>query len=80
MSLNPAHGKVYSIQHYVIKFISEFATGRWVSPGTPVSSTNETDHHDLTEIFLKVAINSIKPNPLYMGCVRWDYTFLAVDY
>jgi hypothetical protein len=22
VSLNPAHGKVYSIQHYVIKFVS----------------------------------------------------------
>jgi len=26
-----------------------FAIGRWVSPGTPVSSTNKTDHHDITE-------------------------------
>ena len=24
-------------------------TGRWFSPGTPVSSTNKTDHHDTTE-------------------------------
>jgi hypothetical protein len=23
VSLNPAHGKVYSIQHYVIKFVSD---------------------------------------------------------
>ena len=22
------------------------ATGQWLSPGTPVSSTNKTDHHD----------------------------------
>jgi hypothetical protein len=35
-------------------------TGRLVSPGTPVSSTNKTDRHDLTEILLKVAINNIK--------------------
>jgi hypothetical protein len=26
------------------------ATGRWFSPGTPVSSTNKTDRHDITEI------------------------------
>jgi hypothetical protein len=26
----------------------------------PVSSTNETDHHDIAEIFLKVALNTIK--------------------
>jgi hypothetical protein len=35
------------------------ATGLWFSPGTPVSSTNKTDHHDLTEILLKVALNTI---------------------
>ena len=36
------------------------ATGQWFSPGTPVSSTNKTDHHDITEILLKVALNIIK--------------------
>jgi hypothetical protein len=29
-----------------------FATSRWFSLGTPVSSTNKTDHHDITEILL----------------------------
>jgi hypothetical protein len=29
------------------------------SPGTPVSSTNKTDLHDITEILLKVALNTI---------------------
>ena len=38
------------------------ATGRWFSPVTPVSSTNKTDRHDITEILLKVALNT-KPNP-----------------
>ena len=33
------------------------ATGRWFPPGTPVSSTNKTDLHDITEILLKVALN-----------------------
>ena len=37
------------------------AAGRWFSPGPPVSSTNKTDRHDLTEILLKVALNTIKP-------------------
>ena len=32
-------------------------TGRWFSLGPPVSSTNKTDHHDITEILLKVALN-----------------------
>ena len=35
-------------------------TGRWFSPGTPVSSTNRTDRHDITELLLKVALNTIK--------------------
>jgi hypothetical protein len=32
---------------------------RWFSSGTPVSSTNKTDNHDITEILLKVALNTI---------------------
>ena len=35
-------------------------TGRWFSPGPLVSSTNKTDRHDITEILLKVALNTIK--------------------
>jgi hypothetical protein len=31
----------------------------WVSPGLPVSSTNKTDCHDITEIYLKMALNTI---------------------
>jgi hypothetical protein len=34
------------------------ATGQWFSPGPPVSS-NKTDCHDITEILLKVALNTI---------------------
>jgi hypothetical protein len=33
------------------------ATGRWFSSGPPVSSTNKTDGHDITEKLLKVALN-----------------------
>jgi hypothetical protein len=36
------------------------ATGRWFSPGSRVSCTNKTDRHDITEILLKVALNTIK--------------------
>jgi hypothetical protein len=36
-------------------------TGQWFSPGTPVSSTNKTDHHDIAKILLKVALSTIKP-------------------
>jgi hypothetical protein len=33
------------------------ATCRWFSPGPPVSSTNKTDHYNITEILLKVALS-----------------------
>jgi hypothetical protein len=36
-----------------------FAAGRWCSPGSPVSSINKTDHHDIIEILLKVALHPI---------------------
>jgi hypothetical protein len=28
-------------------------TGQWFSPGTPVSSTNKADRHDITEVLLR---------------------------
>ena len=38
--------------------------GRWLSPGTPVSSTKKTTvRHDITEILLKVTLNSINHKP-----------------
>ena len=37
--------------------------GLWFSLCPPVSSTNKTDRHDITEILLKVALNTITPNP-----------------
>ena len=42
------------------KVFQWLATGWWFSPGPPVSSTNKTDCHDITEILLKVAWNTIK--------------------
>ena len=56
MTSNPVHGEVYSIQHYMIKFVSDFGQ---FSPGTPFSFTNKTDGHDITEILLIVALNTI---------------------
>jgi hypothetical protein len=31
----------------------------WFSPGTSASSTTKTGHHDIAEILLKVALNTI---------------------
>jgi hypothetical protein len=52
-------------------------TGQWFSPGPPVSSTNKTDRHDITEILLKVALNTIKlkPNAIYLMMDREDFFF-----
>jgi hypothetical protein len=33
--------------------------GRWFYPGTPASSTTKTGRHDIAEISLKVALNTI---------------------
>ena len=35
------------------------AHGRWFSPGAPASSTTKTGRHDIAEILLKVALNTI---------------------
>jgi hypothetical protein len=42
----------------VMNFSSKFYE-RVFSPGIPVSSTNKTDYHVITEIFLKVALTTI---------------------
>ena len=49
----------WSVQHYVIR-CQWLATGQWFSLRTSVSSTNKIDRHDITEILLKVALNTIK--------------------
>jgi hypothetical protein len=46
LNLNHIHGDVYSIQHYLIMFVSGLRqVYDFFSPGTLVSSTNKTDHH-----------------------------------
>ena len=47
----------------VVSFESRSGWGvqhMWFSPGPPVSSNNKTDRHDIAEILLKVASNTIK--------------------
>ena len=65
-SSNPVHDVVYSIHNYVIKFVSVS-----ILSGTPVSSTNKTDHHDVTVLLLKVVLNTINQtnlNQTFTGC------------
>ena len=51
--------QAYSIQQYVRKFVSDLWQVGGFLKGTPVSTTNRTDSHDITEILLKVALNTI---------------------
>ena len=44
----------------VVDRISQWlSTGRWFYSGSLVSSTNKTDHHDITEILFKVTLSTI---------------------
>ena len=49
--LSRLHGS--TIEHYVIKFVSDF------SSDIPDSSTYESDRHDINDILLNVALNTI---------------------
>ena len=52
--------------------MSVIAADRWFSPDIPVSSTNKTDRHDITEILLKVALNTITHVPICMAFQSCD--------
>ena len=71
VSLNPAHGEVYSI-HYVIKFVSDLRqAGAFLRVlGTLVSSTNKNERHDITEILLKLALSTLT---LIQNKAIWSY-------
>jgi len=61
VSSNPTHGEVYSIQHYVIKFVSDLRQVSVFFPDTRVSYTNKTCCHDINEILSKVVLNTLIP-------------------
>ena len=50
-------------------------TCRGFSPGTPVSSTNKTDCHDIAEILLKVALNTIILTQLSHQCLPFCVSY-----
>ena len=65
MSSNPAHGEVYSIKVYVIKFVSDL----WQVGGflgvLQFPPPIKTDLHDIAEIVSRVALNTITLTPMY---------------
>ena len=69
MSSNPVQGDVYSIQHYVFKFFSDL----WQVGGLTFVQVFRfsppiklTDCRDITEILLKVALNTIAVPPVFI--------------
>jgi hypothetical protein len=61
VSSSPAHGEVYSIQHYVIKFVRDLGQVgdflRVLRFPPPIKLTATI--YDITDILLKVALNTI---------------------
>jgi hypothetical protein len=53
------------VQHYHLcdKVCQWIATGRWFSPGSPVSSINKTDRHNITTNFIVFGLtwSGLKP-------------------
>jgi len=60
------------------KVCQSLATCQWFSPGTLVSSTNKTDCHDITEILLKVALNTISQNLTLFSSVEDQYEVYCI--
>ena len=67
MSSNPTHASFDTA--LCDKLCQWLEAGRWFFQGTPVSSTNETDRHDKTEILLNVALNTITRLPTCIWCI-----------
>ena len=60
--------------HYSCEFKSVTCDRSVVFPGPSVSSTNKTDRHDITEILLKVALNTIT----IISNKRVPYIFMSI--
>jgi len=56
VSSNSVHGKVYSIPHYVIKFVSDLQQVCGFLRVVQFPPPFKTDSDDITEILLKVAL------------------------
>jgi hypothetical protein len=52
-------------------------TGGWFSPGSSVSVTNKTDFHNITEILLEVALNTINQQNHQSDTIRKLNIFLC---
>jgi hypothetical protein len=67
--LKYGHHKVYQL----------LAHGHWFSPGTPASSTTKTGRHDIAEILLKVALNTINQSEISLTRPTLIHTFNSIS-
>ena len=77
MISNPVHGEVYSIQHYVITFISDLGQVGgflWVLRFPPLIklATTIVYNWNIVEVALNT-INQTKPKPCYNLCNVWAF-------
>ena len=56
---------IQAIQHYVIKFVSDLRQVGGFLRVLQFPPSIKTDHHDITKILLKVALNTINHKPTY---------------
>ena len=63
---------MYSIQDYAIKFISDLRQVDGFLRVLRFPPQNKIDRYNITEILLKVALSTIKPNLTKKKKIRWN--------
>jgi hypothetical protein len=76
-SSNPALARC---TRYNIIWWSLSVTCGWFTPGTPVSSINKTDCHDIAKMLLKVALSTINLNILLAIVFTFLYDWLELKW
>ena len=62
-SSKPAHGELYTIQPYLIKIGSDLRQVGGFHRVLRFHPPDQTDHHDIAEIWMKVTLTTIAPSP-----------------
>jgi hypothetical protein len=69
------------MQQYGIKCVSDLRhAGLWFSLGTPISSTNKADLDHITEILLKVELNTITLTPSHRHLNYWAFQSFVYEH
>ena len=74
--LNPVHGEVYSIQHYVIKFVSDL----WQFSGFLLVHRFPPPIKLTAKLLLKVALNTINHNLIYFSLIFMNYSLIWITW